>query len=166
MLSWTDDFCRCSIEWRFLSRNKLSINVIKFLLKSRPIFLTIYCGQNWRLTRWKFFLTSQKIKQLLISKCSSKIYSSTVKFSPSHWIHTQCPPIKISNTYQYSQLNLWKTRIHSFLPQTYRHACKKLGGSRRDKGKKEYRAEECGGNNGDGKVIRWPLNAIKPAVAR
>lgn len=140
--------------------------MIKFLLKSRPIFLNHLLWSELEINSLKIFLTSQKIEQLLTSKSSSKIYSSTVKFSPSHWIHTQCPAIKISNTYQYSQSNLWKTRIHSFLPQTYRHACKKLGGSRRDKGKKEYRAEECGGNNGDGKVIRWPLNAIKPAVAR
>lgn len=75
-----DDFSRCSIEWRFLSRNKLSINVIKFLLKSRPIFLTIYCGQNWRLTRWKLFLTSQKIEQLLIQNVRAKFIPQLLNF--------------------------------------------------------------------------------------
>lgn len=80
MLSWTDDLSRCSIEWRFLSRNKLSINVIKFLLKSRPIFLNHLLWSELEINSLKIFLTSQKIEQLLIQNARAKFIPQLLNF--------------------------------------------------------------------------------------
>lgn len=137
--------------------------MIKFLLKSRPIFLNHLLWSELEIDSLKIFLTSQKIEQLLIQNVRAKFIPQLLNFSH---------PIGFtrSATYQdFKHLSIFPIKslenANSFVPTT-NLPTRVQKASRRDKGKKEYRAEECGGNNGDGKVIRWPLNAIKPAVAR
>lgn len=137
--------------------------MIKFLLKSRPIFLNHLLWSELEIDSLKIFLTSQKIEQLLIQNVRAKFIPQLLNF-PHPIGFTR------SATYQdFKHLSIFPIKslenANSFVPTT-NLPTRVQKASRRDKGKKEYRAEECGGNNGDGKVIRWPLNAIKPAVAR
>lgn len=131
--------------------------MIKFLLKSRPIFLNHLLWSELEINSLKIFLTSQKIEQLLIQNVRAKFIPQLLNFPHpigfTRSVHLSIFPIKsLENANSFVPTTNLPTRVQK--------------ASRRDKGKKEYRAEECGGNNGDGKVIRWPLNAIKPAVAR
>lgn len=111
----------------------------------------------------KIFLTSQKIEQLLIQNVRAKFIPQLLNFPHPMDSHA------VSSYQDFKHLSIFPIKslenANSFVPTT-NLPTRVQKASRRDKGKKEYRAEECGGNNGDGKVIRWPLNAIKPAVAR